>query len=99
MGIESIADELTKLAVSAYGPVTPGEYFLLAVASPLLYKFAYDSDGVDDNNGTLEGYGTTSIKTNVDNISENIQNIKSTVALYINMFLKYLIKITEIFIK
>lgn len=99
MGIESIADELTKLGVSVFGPVTPGEYFLLAVASPLIYKFAYDSDGVDDNNGTLEGYGTTSIKTNVDNISENIQNIKSTVALYINMFLKYLIKITEIFIK
>lgn len=99
MGIASIADELTKLGMSVYGPVTPGEYFLLAVASPLLYQFANDADGVDDNNGTIEGYGTASLKTNVDNISQNMQNIKSTVALYIHMFLKYLIKITEIFIK
>ena len=36
--------------------VTPLEYLILAIASPLLDSFANDDD-VDDNNGELEGYG------------------------------------------
>lgn len=49
-----------------YGPISPGEYFLLALASPLLQSFAND-DEVDDNNGTIDGYGT-------DNGTENAKN-------------------------
>ena len=55
-GGEGIAEELTKLGCRVFGPVTAGEFFLLALASPFLYEFAFDADGVNDNHGTIEGY-------------------------------------------
>lgn len=71
-----------------YGPISPGEYFLLALASPLLQSFAND-DEVDDNNGVIDGYGT-------DNSSENMKaNFTMTVnevLSSIKMILKFILK-------
>ncbi len=64
-GGNGIAETLTKLGCKAFGPVTAGEFFLLALLSPFLYAFAFDADGVNDNHGTIEGYG----------VSQNAQNI------------------------
>ena len=44
------------LAKKTLGGVTPGEVFIAALVSDLVYGFTND-DAVDDNNGALPGYG------------------------------------------
>lgn len=94
IGIDSVCGDLTKLGTKVFGPVTAGEYFLLAVASPILYEFAYDSDGVNDNNGTVEGYGAD--VSNSSNIIANIRNFFEKLATYFNSFLTYFLRIFRI---
>lgn len=86
MGITSTAtQDLRKLTANIFGGITPGEYFLVILISPLLYEFAFDGDGVDDNNGTLAGYGAE--ESNFDNIITNISNTFNTMIIYIkNVF-------------
>lgn len=71
-----------------YGPISPGEYFLLAIASPLLQSFAND-DEVDDNNGTINGYGT-------DNSTENL---KTDFTMSVNEFLSTVKMILKFILK
>ena len=71
-----------------YGPISPGEYFLLAIASPLLQSFAND-DEVDDNNGVIDGYGTSN---NAENIKANFTLSVSEVLSSIKMILKFILK-------
>lgn len=71
-----------------YGPISPGEYFLLAIASPLLQSFAND-DEVDDNNGTIDGYGTDNSGENMKaNFTMSVNEFLSTV----KMILKFILK-------
>ena len=71
-----------------YGPISPGEYFLLAIASPLLQSFAND-DEVDDNNGTIDGYGTDNSSENMKiNFTMSVNEFLSTV----KMILKFILK-------
>lgn len=71
-----------------YGPISPGEYFLLAIASPLLQSFAND-DEVDDNNGTIDGYGTDNSTENLKtNFTMSVNEFLSTV----KMILKFILK-------
>ncbi len=71
-----------------YGPISPGEYFLLAIASPLLQSFAND-DEVDDNNGVIDGYGTSN---NADNIKENFTLSVNEFLSSLKMILKFILK-------
>ena len=81
----------TKGIANALGPVTPGQYLLIAIASPIVYEFVYDSDGVDDNNGTLEGYG---VEQNLhENRTDNFADFLETVAIYLENFFTIFIKI------
>lgn len=89
----SICTDLTMAGTDIFGPVTAGEYFLLAVVSPILYTFANDDD-VDDNNGTIEGYGVKS--QNIENIGNNIISKFTKIATYFGLFAKYLLKILRI---
>lgn len=50
------ASDLIKLGAKIFGPVSPGEKFLLALVSPVIYGFISDG-GIPDNCGTLPGYG------------------------------------------
>lgn len=94
LGTESICKDFTKLCAKTFGPVTAGEYFLLAVASPILYGLAYDGDGVDDNNGTIPGYAVTG--NNIDSIKQNTVNFFSKLSLYFKFFISYILKIFRI---
>ncbi len=91
-GIESISDELTKLGIKVFGSVNVLEYAILGLISPLLYSFAYDDDGVEDNNGTLPGYGTVDTWNNLGNITANISNIIDKIISTVTMMLKYALK-------
>lgn len=58
----AIADAVTlkqarALARDVFGGVTPGEVFIAALVSDLVYGFTNDADGADDNNGSIPGYG------------------------------------------
>lgn len=99
MGYGSIADSLIKFCISKFGVYTKAEIFLVGIASPVLYKFAYDNDGVDDNNGTVEGYGTVNLKSNVTNIFKNLGSLSEKMVFYIQLVLSYLAKLNVIFLK
>lgn len=99
LGYGPIADSLTKYCISKFGVYTKAEIFLVAVASPILYKFACDNDGVDDNNGVIEGYGTVNFKTNVSNIVENLDSLSEKITFYLRLVMSYLTKLNVIFLK
>ncbi len=89
-GSGSMSKDFTKITSEIFGGVTAGQYFLVALVSPLLYQFAFDGDGVPDNNGTLQGYG---IEMNGRNILLNLSNTMNTLMLYIENFFIIFIKI------
>lgn len=99
LGYGPIADSLTKYCISKFGVYTKAEIFLVAVASPILYKFACDNDGVDDNNGVIEAYGTVNFKTNVSNIVENLDSLSGKITFYLRLVMSYLAKLNVIFLK
>lgn len=99
LGYGPIADSLTKYCISKFGVYTKAEIFLVAVASPILYKFACDNDGVDDNNGVIEGYGTVNFKTNFSNIVENLDSLSGKITFYLRLVMSYLAKLNVIFLK
>lgn len=99
MGYGPIADSLIKFCISKFGVYTKAEIFLVGIASPVLYKFACDNDGVDDNNGVIEGYGTVNFKSNVSNIFENLNNLSEKITFYLQLVMSYLAKLNVIFLK
>lgn len=85
-GLNSFKPELMSVGTSVFGgEFSAAEYLIVAIASPLLYKFAYDDDGVNDNNGTLEGYGTITSKSQFENVIENITNFFKKLKFYVDM--------------
>ncbi|MCR5483984.1 MAG: metallophosphoesterase [Clostridiales bacterium] len=82
------AEYLTKTATKLFGAATPGEYFLLAVLSPVIYEFAYDSDGIDDNNGSIEGYAAENSSA-FQNLSEKYRTVFQKILYYIKLFFRY----------
>ncbi len=91
LGTGPIMKGITQKLTATLGPVTMGEYLLLAIASPILYEFAYDSDGVNDNNGELEGYGTET--ETFPNLADKFSNIFEKIMVYLNMFITIVSKI------
>ena len=85
-GTDSFITDITKLATKVLGGVTPVEYLLLAIVSPLVYEFAVDNDGVNDNNGVLPGYGTVEFGNNISNIFNNITAIFNEIIKYFELF-------------
>ena len=92
LGLSSVSSDLSKLGTKVFEPVSGAEYFVLAIASPIIYCFAYDSDNVNDNNGTIEGYSTVSFTSNIANINSNINYIMSKIMLFAQMIATYLQK-------
>ncbi len=99
MGYGPIADSLIKFCISKFGVYTKAEIFLVGIASPVLYKFAYDNDGVDDNNGVIEGYGTVNFKSNVSNIFESLNNLSEKITFYLQLVMSYLARLNAVFLK
>ena len=92
LGGGTIATDLTKLGIKVFGSVNAAEYAILGLISPLLYKFAYDNDGVDDNNGVIPGYGTVDFSSNITNVTAKYTNIVDKLMFYVSMMLKYALK-------
>lgn len=94
LGSEGMCKNFTKNVANLLGPTTPGMYFLVAVASPILYEFALDTDNVNDNNGTIVGYG---IQEDLGvNRVDNFANILDKIAIYLDYFFTILAKIVGI---
>lgn len=93
LGYGPVADSLIKFCISKFGVYTKAEIFLVGIASPILYKFAYDNDGIDDNNGVIEGYGTVNFKSNVSNIFENLSSLSEKITHYIQLVMSYLVRL------
>lgn len=98
LGTDSVCKDFTKTAAKIFGPVTAGEYFILSIASPLLYGLAYDRDGVDDNNGEIPGYGADVSKAKA--AGDNVKGFFASLLRYISISFGYFIKIfTKFFIR
>lgn len=86
-----IAGELTELCCNTFGGITPGEYLITAMLAPFLYEFAFDADGVDDNNGAIDGYA---VKTDrIQNISANLRYIMNKIITYMEKIISVLEKL------
>lgn len=92
-GTDSVVTDLTKLGTKVFGAVNPIEYFLLALVSPIIYEFAVDTDGINDSNGTLPGYGTVDTTSNISNVFGKIETFFSDVLTYVNLFITFILKI------
>lgn len=93
-GLTEYKPELVDAGESAFGGgISATEYFVVALVSPLLYTFANDADGVPDNNGTLEGYGTVNSKSKMDNLAEKFKAFFEKIAMYFRMFMDIIAKI------
>lgn len=90
IGIDSISGDLSRLTAKVFGAVTPGKYFIVALISPILYEFAFDSDGVNDNNGSIEGCGAS--QSAPQNEMANVNRILGMVSLYFSFFICYMLK-------
>ena len=93
LGTDAFITDITKLATKVLGPVTPVEYLLLAIVSPIIYRFAVDADGVNDNFGVIEGYGTVNSETNFNNLSDKAVTIIKTIFKYVSLFFTNIVKI------
>lgn len=89
-GTDTLTQDVSKLTGQIFGGISAGEYFITALISPLLYEFAFDGDGVPDNNGTIPGYG---VEMNDRNIFNNLSDMANTLMLYIENFLIIFAKI------
>ena len=92
LGTESIPTDITKFCVEKFGTYSAAEYVILAIISPFIYKFVNDNDGVNDKTGTLQGYGTASVETNLANIGANVNTLADRVNVYANLMIKNLLK-------
>ncbi len=99
LGYGPIADSFVKHCAEKLGVYTKSEFFLVAIASPILYRFACDNDGVDDNNGVIEGYGTVNFRSKVTNIFENIGSISEKLTFYIKLVMSYLVRLNVSLLK
>lgn len=70
-----------------YG-VTPADYFAVAALSPFLYEFAFDADGVDDNNGAIPGYAESSLSQRMQNLCEAFTALFERIAKYVEMMME-----------
>ena len=90
LGTGGICKEFTKTMAKTFGPVTAGEYLIVAIASPLLYGFAYDSDEINDTDGLIDGYA---VNNNAAAVKDNVSGFFSKILLYISLFSRYILKI------
>lgn len=91
LGTDAFVTDITKLATKILGGVTPVEYLLLAIVSPIVYEFAVDTDGVNDNSGVIDGYGADT--DNIGNIFDKIYGIANDIMKYIMNALNIVLKI------
>jgi len=90
-GTGSLCKDFTKAAAKVAGPVTAGEYMIVAIASPLLYGLAYDRDGIPDNNGSLKGYDSDD--SGFTALSEKITTSVNRFFINLKLFFSYILKI------
>ncbi len=86
------ADMLTEMGQWAYGNITPLEYFLLALVSPIVLGFVYDDDGVNDNNGYLPAYDSMGTSGRLDNMGNNFTSFFTD---FIKMFENFIMFISK----
>lgn len=91
LGTDAFVSDITKLATKVLGAVTPVEYLLLAIVSPIVYEFAVDTDDVNDNNGVIEGYGADA--NNIGNVFDKVYGIANDIIKYISMAMNIILKI------
>ena len=92
-GLTPIASSLNKLGCQVFGSVSAGEFFLLTLLAPFLYEFVVDTDGVNDNHGSIEGYG---VNGSVKNVFADFGSAFSSILVYMQNFFFILSRVLRI---
>ena len=92
-GLTPISSSLNKLGCRVFGSVSAGEFFLLVLVAPFLYEFAVDTDGVNDNRGTIEGSG---VSGSAKNVTAHIGSVFADIRTYIQNFFFILSRVLRI---
>ena len=91
LGLEDgITTELTQLCTKLMGRATAVEYLLLAIVSPILYEFTGDNDGVNDNHGTIPGYG---VDVTAGDVAGKYTDLFAKIMEYLTLFVTYILKV------
>lgn len=93
-GLSGEAAALQTRTETEFGAFNPAEYLLVAVASPLLYGFAYDDDDVNDNHGAIPGYGAAT--DNLGNLQAKGTTLLDRLTLFLTLFTTYIRKMLGI---
>lgn len=94
VGNDQSYDVIEKIT-NEQGGITAGEYLALAIFSPVIESFVVD-DGVDDNNGSIVGYGRNSAGDRLDNIAGNLSSGFSEFSSIMNTILQFFMKVISI---
>lgn len=93
-GTSELADAIVSDFSGGDG-ITPAEYFIYSLVSPILYGFAYDDDGVNDNNGILLGYGESA-----DNeLSNGLDGTLGEILKKLQYIVHYILRVFDIILK
>lgn len=82
-GLTPLSSSLNKLGCKVFGSVSAGEFFLLVLLAPFLYEFAVDTDGVNDNRGSIEGSG---VNGSLRNVAASVGSVFTDLLTYVRNF-------------
>ncbi len=82
-----LSPQVKALCGVVFDGISPVETFTAALLAPLLYEFAFDADGADDNFGTLEGYA---VSNNAQNAANNVKYMIQKLLIYFTMIVSIL---------
>lgn len=91
-GYEGLGEIIVKDYASSYGAINPAEYFIVSLASPLLYQFAYDDDGVNDNDGVIEINGASDFNV----LDNGLSGFFKTILQKLQYIIHYILRLSDI---
>ncbi|MBP9989270.1 MAG: metallophosphoesterase [Ruminococcus sp.] len=80
--------EIRDFSFEIFGTYTPVEYLVVAAATPLLYAYANDEDGVNNLNGTIDGYSVEYTAPQYP-FFEKLMKIINTIINYFRHFINF----------
>ncbi len=90
LNADGAADALIARAGALLEGISPAERFAVAALSPFLYEFAYDADGVNDNNGAVPGYGEDELSARAEYLLDAFRALFERIAKYLSLIFGYL---------
>ncbi len=87
----ALAKEINPKTTVASRSLAAAEYLALAIAYPFIHEYINQTDGIDNIQGTLDGYGTAD-SLGLSNLGTAAENNVNRISLYFEMFIHFIKK-------